>query len=68
MSVLIKGMKMPKHCKDCPLRNDEDDCVVQEQHWKDWDDMRAGCPLVEILTQHGRLIDADALICDVDAK
>ena len=63
MSVLIKGMEMPKHCLYCPLRNDEDDCAVQElQNWRDWDDMKAGCPLVEVPASHGRLIDADALM------
>lgn len=65
MSIIIKGMKMPKHCIDCPMKNDEDDCVVQElQHWRDWDDMKAGCPLVEVPTPHGRLIDADRLLTD----
>ena len=62
MSVLIKGMKMPKHCIDCPMKNNEDDCLVQElQNWKDWDSMKAGCPLVEVPTPHGRLADCDAV-------
>ncbi len=35
---------------------------VQElQHWKDWDSMKAGCPLVEVETPHGRLIDVKAM-------
>lgn len=60
MSVLIKGMEMPKHCIDCPMKNEEDDCLVQElQHWKDWDSMKAGCPLVDVPVPHGRLIDVE---------
>ena len=67
MSVLIKGMKMPEHCIDCPLKNDEDECVVQDfQPWKDWEDMRKGCPLVEVPTPHGRLIDGSELVVKHD--
>ena len=62
MSVLIKGMDMPKHCMDCVLKNDDDDCMAQKwKEWKDWEDMRKGCPLVELPEKHGRLIDADKL-------
>ena len=62
MSVLIRGMEMPKNCFLCPisvlsenrlfceLTSDE---VVRAKIDKD-------CPLIE-LPQHGRLIDADAL-------
>ena len=63
MSVLIKGMKMPKDCIGCPF-DDEDyyrcNAIMRENY------NRKGrpdyCPLVELQTPHGRLIDADELI------
>lgn len=71
MSVLIKGMKMPKGCIACPFMFfGRDDCLV----WCKWLDEPSGewsncggkwrhpdCPLVEVPTPHGRLIDADEL-------
>lgn len=76
MSVLIKGMEMPKGCDVCPLIAEADDyhvCCINEQFipWE-WIDEHSAeqrhpkpswCPLVEI-PPHGRLIDADALIKD----
>lgn len=73
MSVLIKGMEMPKNCYDCPLAGDfkcnlmpsvpalckEYDMAVQNEKRLN------NCPLVEI-PPHGRLIDADAPIPLVD--
>ena len=55
MSVLIKGMEMPERCAMCFLR--VGDCkqrIYMEQRPK-------ACPLTEIPTPHGRLIDADEL-------
>lgn len=51
-SVLIRGMEMPERCGQCFLR--VGNCkqrIYMEQRPK-------GCPLVEIPTPHGRLIDA----------
>lgn len=68
MSVLIKGMEMPKRCLYCPfmISRDNDDCILQSDEanakFNSWDDMKASCPLVEIPTPHGRLIDADKLL------
>ena len=76
MSILIKGMEMPTNCGDCYFEQigaEEDDygdtfcisyCLLTE--WRialsNRDDMKLpSCPLVEIPTPHGRLIDADAL-------
>ncbi len=57
MSVLIKGMEMPKNCWDCPLfcKNslDSDDRKSQR---------KADCPLTELPIHRGRLIDADRLL------
>ena len=70
MSVLIKGMKMPKSCDSCDLIQFDDEGL--EAHcplspYYRWcgtppDYIPEGCRLVEIPTPHGRLIDADALM------
>ena len=66
MSVLIKGMEMPKRCLDCPFMviRDNDDCVLQTEVKNElartWEELKASCPLIELPT-HGRLIDADEL-------
>lgn len=75
MSLLINGMNMPRCCKECGLLIDEDFscdssphyCAVNQYlRWRDWSEVPeyilAGCPLIEIPTPHGRLIDADRLI------
>ena len=65
MSVLIKRMKMPEKCGLCNLFHAESPmhCTVVKGHKTvgapygmsrpEW------CPLVEVPTPHGRLIDAD---------
>ena len=66
MSVLIKGMDMPKRCWNCPLKKiDGMDivCDVLRERVAIADDkILMGrldrCPLVEI-PPHGRLIDAE---------
>lgn len=56
MSILIKGMDVPHDCLEC--------YVAQFcKEYQDEENKRPyGCPLVEISTPHGRLIDADAII------
>ena len=58
MSVLIKGMGMPHDCDSCKV-SDILDCPL----WKPMDigERHPECPLVEVPTPHGRLIDADEL-------
>lgn len=73
MSVLIKGMDMPKNCKkgNCPFRG-IGGCVSgrYEEVWchaadnrVEWevvsDERSKDCPLVEVKTPHGKLKDAD---------
>lgn len=62
MSILIRGMDMPKDCAECDIHNplaDTPYCrrlmqkIPREGRLKN-------CPLVEVTTPHGRLIDADA--------
>ena len=69
MSVYIKGMEMPDRCFACPMC-DVDCCGISkgpyiEYREVDVDVAMSGrpdwCPLVPV-PDHGRLIDADALI------
>lgn len=76
MSILIKGMGIPKNCDSCPLITDGKDyqiCFVNKEfipwRWADEHsceqihDRPSWCPLIE-LPPHGDLIDRDALIKD----
>lgn len=69
MSILIKGMEMPKTCGECEARHLAK-CGVTLQWLLGPEDYyktkKEDCPLVEIKTPHGRLIDEDALICRMD--
>ena len=61
MSVIIKGMDMPKCCADCYV----DEYALCGNLWAEVDvdkERHKDCPLVEIPTPHGRLIDGDALM------
>ena len=70
MSVIIKGMKMPKSCDSCDLIQFDDEGL--EAHcplspYYRWcgtppDYRPEGCPLVEVPTPHGRLIDENELL------
>ena len=70
MSVLVKDMKMPDHCIDCQfmisLSRDGFDCILQSEeansNFENWEQMKENCPLIEVKTPHGRLIDADELM------
>lgn len=54
MSVLIKGMNMPKNCTLCFMRdNFHDYCPYEQTKERD-------CPLIEVPTPHGPLMDARA--------
>lgn len=52
MSVLIKGMEKPKSCESCPFE-DFGGCMFRVQ--------KEDCPLAEVPTPHGPLIDWDEL-------
>ena len=68
MSILIKGMDMPKNCKACVCSNyydrmdmfmcDITNEQIDEKQWKR--ERHPNCPLIE-LPPHGRLIDADEI-------
>lgn len=69
MSVLIKGMEMPKACEWCSFISTFTTesglgcrCEVEKFEFRDYSKRQENCPLVEVPTPHGRLIDADALM------
>lgn len=66
MSVLIKGMDMPTNCCNCKFctRTEISQCTITGgfTNWEYYNDAkRDDCPLVDVPTPHGRLIDADEL-------
>ena len=74
MSVLVKGLDMPKSCSDCVMRScsiftDHNTCMALKKDI--WNlcvlvERLEDCPLVEIPTPHGRAIDADELEPDAE--
>lgn len=73
MGVYIKGMEMPKTCRDCEycwVRKGMKNCDAKYglPIGNRWDIERASfCPLIDVPEPHGRLIDADALADDLEA-
>ena len=63
MSVLIKGMEMPALCQECDLYIEGACYAKGYRDYRSIMDMSKpdDCPLIEIPTPHGRLIDADAI-------
>ena len=65
MSVIVRGMEMPNNCQECTCINGEhfycqavgrkpqDENIISRR--PDW------CPIADVPTPHGRLIDADLL-------
>ena len=81
-SVIVKGMEMPKNCAYCPLSEYRNsslgqilDCkqigtvgtAVRDTH-NVLKRRHPNCPLIEIPTPHGRLIDADAVNKAMDER
>ena len=68
MSVIVKGMKMPTECLDCPfmISKYSDDCILQSdeanEKFETWEEMKEHCPLVELPEKHGDLIDRGELL------
>ena len=84
MSLLIRGANMPKNCTVCPLERDVFGCAVccgkadgdrigtpiyeADLPSTDFEERRPSwCPLVEV-PPHGRLIDADAFIKEINDR
>lgn len=66
MSVIVKGMEMPKNCKDCPFSDHEAWCLIpgdwRERYYCPHDVVSEFCPLVEVEEPHGDLTDKDKLM------
>lgn len=69
MSILIKGMKMPENCFECPWRCKVDPenllCRISGEYFEETfsgtiQNRHKSCPLVPV-PPHGRLGDLDAL-------
>ena len=62
--VLIRGMEMPKNCWECSLSDVDDDygrcCLFSGIACLNIG-RQDNCPLIEVPTPHGRLIDVDEL-------
>lgn len=71
MTVLIKGFDMPKVCSECCLFH-EGYCSVSADEWGCGVDVfnakAEWCPLVEVPTPHGRLIDHKKLEKDLGKR
>ena len=62
MSVLIKGMEMPKSCDDCYIANCPNDIGYTDRGKCS---RHINCPIIEVPEPHGRLIDGGALFEEV---
>ena len=68
MSILIKKMEMPKGCWACPFAVGKHyECLFTKKSYN-WGltTRPSDCPLIGVPTPHGRLIDADKLMRDIE--
>ena len=64
MSILIKG----RTCNDCGLR-DSFDCWITDSYIEArFSKRNEDCPLVEISTPHGDLVDRNKLLAEYDRQ
>lgn len=75
MGIYIKGMKKPDCCYFCWALDDDGDyprCRITDEcrgfTFNTRDRVMDKCPLIEIKSPHGRLIDEDALCYEVVKK
>ena len=70
MSYIVPRDK-PKRCTRPKCRfmdRDTLDCRLQGKSWESFEEQYEHCPLTEIPTPHGRLIDGDALINELASE
>ena len=63
MSYIVPRDK-PKRCTRPKCRfmdRDTLDCRLQDKSWESFEEQYEHCPLIEVPTPHGRLIDADKI-------
>ena len=63
MSVVIRNMKIPKNCAECPVALCGKYCRINKTYttYIALPIRPEHCPLVELPEHHGRLIDADEM-------
>lgn len=66
MSVIVKGMEMPNKCCECNIRY-EMFCPLLHRFIAD-EGRRHNCPLGDVPTPHGDLIDAFAFRREMDTN
>lgn len=62
MSIILKGIDMPKSCGECKFfcgLGYGSHCYLNGKHITFIGEVEDFCPLVEIPTPHGRLVDID---------
>lgn len=69
MSIFIRGVDLPENCMDCPVDFPICDLWTHSAFegikGNPYYIRHPNCPIIEVPAQHGRLIDADALIADM---
>ena len=73
MSIILKGIDMPKSCGECEFNYNLEggsyewwECVILHDDTNQFDTRRTDCPLIEIPTPHGRLIDGDKIEAEAE--
>lgn len=67
MSVIVKGMEMPKSCDDCLCYDCwGNKCLAKDIYIDNVHIRSECCPLVEVPTPHGDLIDRNSLIDEIN--
>ncbi len=71
MSLIIRGVNLPKKCGNCPCYDYIDYICLADDCEAGFDvenpeERSEHCPLVKIPTPHGRLIDADELLKTIE--
>jgi hypothetical protein len=69
MSVVVKGMRIPKSCGRCWFNNSSLSCAITGTCIDRDDENRDrldDCPIVALPDTHGRLADADATEAQID--
>ena len=60
--IMIHNMELPKSCKTCPFGDHITRCLIpgdwEERYYMPEEGRSEYCPLQEISTPHGRLVDA----------
>ena len=71
MSVIVKGMEMPKSCDSCRFNISSLSCAITGSCIDRDDEYRerlSDCPISALPDNHGRLVDADDTIKEIKAR